>query len=129
MEFVVSPHCIVCLSGRTYVMDSVTGKELPEEEQKAIFDRIRAQAEADDKSGKWKCPKCKSDDVWIGAFVLSCNACGWHYLNAHPCDVCGKPSFSSCGSGNMGEYKSYHGCKDHPATDDILDTLRNNEAK
>lgn len=129
MEFVISPYVICYLPSGAYVIDSTTGKELPADKQKAIFDRIRAQAEADEKSGRWKCPKCKSDDVLIGSFVLSCCACGWHYLNDRPCNVCGKPSFSTCGAGKMGKYKSYNGCKDHPATMEIFDSLITSEAQ
>lgn len=64
-----------------------------------------------------KCPKCGSEEVEIGNFVLACSACGWHHLNKYPCTECGKPSFSSVGgSDGRGNSYTYNGCRDHPAT-------------
>lgn len=63
------------------------------------------------------CPNCRSSNVLVGAFVLECLSCGWHYLNKHPCTVCGKPSTSSYGSndGKGGRVELY-GCNEHPVT-------------
>jgi hypothetical protein len=54
----------------------------------------------------------------VGAFVLSCEACGWHYLNKNPCSVCGEKSVSSYGSDNpaTGRHVRLYGCKAHPVT-------------
>lgn len=58
------------------------------------------------------CPKCSGDDVCVGNFVLSCLTCGWHYLNAHPCRVCGGPSVATMG----GTGGAIYACRDHPFT-------------
>lgn len=58
------------------------------------------------------CPACGSDDVYVGNRVLSCLACGWHYLNAHPCRVCGGPATGVMG----GTGGAVYGCRDHPFT-------------
>lgn len=65
------------------------------------------------------CPACGSGDVMVGAFVLSCLACGWNHNNKHPCRVCGQPSFSAAG-GSDGDGNSYslYGCRAHPVTHD-----------
>jgi hypothetical protein len=66
------------------------------------------------------CPKCNSSNVLVGAFVLSCESCGWHHLNKYPCTVCGKPSVSSYGSSIIKDGKpvrrELHGCEDHPVS-------------
>lgn len=67
-----------------------------------------------DGSNQYKCPKCNSKDVIVGAYLLSCVICGWNHNNEYPCTVCGKPSYSSCSDGERGE-KVYHGCKEHSA--------------
>ncbi len=59
------------------------------------------------------CPRCGSDKVWVGAFVLSCETCGWHYLNRYPCRVCGQPSRNGGGIND----DMLYGCADHPITD------------
>ena len=58
------------------------------------------------------CPKCESTNVMVGAFVLSCFACGWHYLNKYDCRVCGKPAFNATGCNGVIAY----GCRDHPVS-------------
>ena len=63
-----------------------------------------------------ECPKCGSSRVWVGAFPINCDACGWHYLNKYPCQVCNKPSMSAASVNG----EAYYGCRDHPATVDML---------
>lgn len=58
------------------------------------------------------CPKCQSNNVLAGAFVLSCDECGWHYLNKHPCRTCGQPATGAMGNGR----ESIYSCKAHPFT-------------
>jgi hypothetical protein len=58
------------------------------------------------------CPKCGSENVAVGNFPLECLDCDWHFLNEYPCDICGGPSVSACGTGN----KSLHRCRQHPWT-------------
>lgn len=61
---------------------------------------------------EYKCPRCDSENVMVGAFVLRCLDCDWSYLNEFPCYVCGKPSFSSVGINNT----TIQGCREHPAS-------------
>ena len=62
-----------------------------------------------------RCPKCGSDNIMIGAFPLRCFACGWHYLNRHPCTVCGEPATSAVGYGK----ENYYGCPQHPPSEEV----------
>lgn len=66
------------------------------------------------------CPQCGSPDVLSGACVLSCNACGWHYLDGHPCEVCGSPARSAMGGSPGGgePFAHYYRCPAHPFTPD-----------
>ena len=57
-----------------------------------------------------RCPKCGSTNVWVGAFPLDCEDCGWHYLNENPCGVCGEPSVSGFGVNGATAYR----CSEHP---------------
>jgi len=75
-----------------------------------------------------QCPKCGSKNVWVGAFPLSCDDCGWNYLNKYPCDVCGGPSFSSYGAGKLGEMVYHHRCREHPLSDEERSALFKNFA-
>lgn len=65
-----------------------------------------------------RCPSCGSDDVSLGTRpfsetnALRCFACGWHYLNEHPCDICGEPACSSAGNQSRTQYR----CAKHPFT-------------
>jgi len=77
---------------------------------------------------EYKCPSCGSEDVLVGAFLLSCCACGWSYMNKYPCTICGKPSFSSCSMGENGN-EVYHGCKEHPAGMFYQQRLQQQEAE
>lgn len=69
----------------------------------------------------WDCPACGSRDTWRGSAMLRmplrCNNCTWHYLNKHPCDVCGAPSVSTMGSsdGRGNNIRRYR-CWSHPFT-------------
>jgi predicted nucleic acid-binding Zn-ribbon protein len=60
------------------------------------------------------CPKCGSDNVEVGNVVLGCLACGWSYLNEHPCRVCGAPATGAMG----GNGKPLYSCSAHPFTSD-----------
>lgn len=62
------------------------------------------------------CPQCQSRNIEVGAFPLRCLDCGWHYLNAHPCDICGEPAFNMRASGTSENWCAFYGCKEHPAT-------------
>lgn len=62
------------------------------------------------------CPQCESSDVLVGAFVLECFSCGWHYLNKYPCRECGKPSRRMMGGNGV----TFYGCAEHPFTDDEM---------
>lgn len=61
---------------------------------------------------EYKCPSCGSDSVAVGNFVLSCYACGWHYLNEYQCSRCGKPSQSVVHTNG----KTVYGCNEHSAS-------------
>lgn len=65
---------------------------------------------------KHKCPACESDSVCVGNFVLRCEACGWSYLNSHPCRVCGKPATGVMGNGQAALYS----CSTHPFTEEEM---------
>lgn len=68
---------------------------------------------------KDRCPKCSSRNICVGAFPLSCQDCGWHYLNDEPCSVCGGPSVSMMHSVGAEVY----GCKDHPISEQTADAM------
>lgn len=60
------------------------------------------------------CPTCGSDNTRTGAFVLECLTCGWHYLNANPCRVCGGPSRSVMSVVGVDGTRKRYGCAEHP---------------
>lgn len=70
-------------------------------------------------AAKDKCPKCLSTNVLVGNRVLSCEACGWHYLNKYPCRVCGGPATGSVG----GNGRAWYSCKLHPFTPEEMQTV------
>lgn len=72
------------------------------------------------------CPQCNSTNIWIGAFPTSCNDCGWYYLNEYPCDICGKPSFSTAGCFGAGKNIIYYRCKEHPITNEEINQVFTN---
>lgn len=55
------------------------------------------------------CPRCNSTNVWVGAYVLSCNDCGWNHNNDRPCEICGQPA--TCASSDP---ITHYTCKEHP---------------
>ncbi len=64
------------------------------------------------------CPKCNSSNTYIGAFVLECLDCKWHYLNKYPCRICQGPSISCYGYWNsIGDNETFYYCKEHPIND------------
>lgn len=65
------------------------------------------------------CPKCGSSNVLVGNFLLRCLACGWHYLNKHPCRICGDESVACAG----GKDEALYGCKQHPITENEMRSL------
>jgi hypothetical protein len=63
-----------------------------------------------------RCPACDSPDVCLGAFPLKCFACGWSYLNKHPCETCGAPAVAVIGGAGGRRYR----CAAHPfGSDDV----------
>lgn len=67
------------------------------------------------------CPKCGSQNVWVGNFPLSCNDCGWHYCNLYPCYVCNEPSTGFVGINNITLYS----CSKHSDIDKMIKVIKN----